>query len=452
MLNISNYNVTIKSKLKTLEHVQEKKSGKVLLKLLVVTFTIIVIALFLPWTQNVRGRGNVTTLFPDQRPQTVNTIIGGKIEKWYVQEGDYVAKGDTLVFVSEIKDDYFNPNLVENTDNQLKAKESSVKSYMSKIQSLDVQIDALNQTMRLKIEQAKNKLQQSNLKVTADSMNYQAAKINFDIALEQSKRAKKMFDDGLMSLTELENRNLTMQRAEAQKISAENTLLSSRNEVLNAQVELVSLQAQFRNSISKAESDKFTAMSDMFDAEGMVTKLQNQFANYSIRSGYYYILAPQNGIVTNFISSGIGEIVKEGEELLTIMPAYVNLAVEMYVRPIDLPLIKVNHRVRIQFDGWPAIVFSGWPNASYGTYGGRVFAIDNFISANGFYRILVQPDPNEPAWPEALRVGAGTYSMLLLNDVPIWYELWRQINGFPPEYYKGTSHKDMIETKKNTKK
>ncbi len=452
MLNISNHEVNIKSDLKTLDHVQAKQSGKVLLKLLIITFTIMIIALFLPWTQNVRGRGNVTTLFPDQRPQTVNTILGGKIEKWYVREGDYVAKGDTLVFISEIKDDYFDPNLVQNTDEQLRAKESSVKSYMSKIQALDVQIDALTQTGRLKLEQAKNKLEQANLKVTADSMNYHAAKINFDIAYEQAERAKKMFQDGLMSLTELENRKLTLQRAEAQKISAENTLLSSRNEVINARVELVSIQAQYRNSVSKAESDKFSTMSDMFDAEAMVTKLQNQFVNYSIRSGYYYILAPQNGIVTNFISSGIGEIVKEGDELLTIMPAYVNLAVEMYVRPIDLPLIKVNHRVRIQFDGWPAIVFSGWPNASYGTYGGRVFAIDNFISPNGYYRILIQPDPKEPAWPEALRVGAGTYSMLLLNDVPIWYELWRQLNGFPPEYYKGTSHKDMIETKKNSKK
>lgn len=452
MLNISNEIVTIKSELKTLDHVEAKQSGKVLLKLLIITFSLITIALFLPWTQNVRGRGNVTTLFPDQRPQTINTILGGKVEKWFVREGDYVAKGDTIVFISEIKDDYFDPNLVQNTDDQLKAKESSVRSYMSKIQALDVQIDALSQTGRLKLEQAKNKLIQSNLKVTADSMNYHAARINYEIAIDQYNRARKMNDDGLMSLTEFENRKLTMQRNEAQKIAAENQLLSSRNEVLNAQVELISLQAQYRTSISKAESDKFSTMSNMFDAEAMVTKLQNQFVNYSIRSGYYYITAPQNGIVTNFISSGIGEIVKEGEELLTIMPAYINLAVEMYVRPIDLPLIKINHKVRIQFDGWPAIVFSGWPNASYGTYGGRVFAIDNFISDNGFYRILIQPDPSQPTWPDALRVGAGTYSMLLLNDVPIWYELWRQLNGFPPDYYQGTSHKDMIETKKNKKK
>jgi hypothetical protein len=242
-----------------------------------------------------------------------------------------------------------------------------------------------------------------------------------------------------------------MQRADAQKISSYNTLLSARNEVLNAEIELISIQAEYRNSISKAESDKFSAMSNMFDAEGMVTKMQNQLSNYSVRSGYYFITAPQNGFVTNFISSGIGEIVKDGEELLTIMPSDIDLAVEMYIRPIDLPLIKINHKVRIQFDGWPAIVFSGWPNTSYGTYGGRVFAIDNFISPNGYFRILVKPDPREFPWPDALRVGGGTYSMLLLNDVPVWYEMWRQLNGFPPDYYRGTSHKDLIKTQKKDK-
>jgi membrane fusion protein, adhesin transport system len=451
MLDITNDKVVVTGEMKTLELVEAKTSGRALLKTMGILFGLLILGMFLPWTQNVNGRGKVTTLTPDQRPQTINTIIGGKIERWYVREGDYVKKGDTIVFISEIKDDYFDPQLIDRTEAQINAKESAVKSYMSKIQALDVQIDALTRTGRLKLDQAKNKLLQSKQKLAADSMNYEAAKINFEIAAEQFKRARKMNEDGLISLTDLENRNLTFQRSEAQKISAYNTLLSARNEVMNAEIELISIQAEYRTSISKAESDKFSAFSNLFDAEGTVTKMQNQLSNYSVRSGYYFITAPQDGIVTNFISSGIGEIVKDGEELLTIMPSDVDLAIEMFIRPIDLPLIKINHKVRIQFDGWPAIVFSGWPNASIGTYGGRVFAIDNFISPNGFFRILVKPDPNEADWPEALRVGGGTYSMLLLNDVPVWYELWRQLNAFPPDYYRGTTHKDLTKTQKKDK-
>ena len=130
------------------------------------------------------------------------------------------------------------------------------------------------------------------------------------------------------------------------------------------------------------------------------------------------------------------------------MPSQYDLAVEMYVRPIDLPLVEKGQNVRIQFDGWPAVVFSGWPNTSYGTYGGNVVAIDNFMSKNGMYRLLVSPDKEDHAWPEALRVGAGTNSMMLLSDVPIWYELWRNINGFPPDYYKET---ESVSSKKEDK-
>lgn len=396
--------------------------------------------MFLPWTQNIRAKGYVTTLNPDKRPQTIHSIIPGRIEKWYVREGDLVNPGDTILYLSETKDIYFDPNLIERTADQLKAKQQSVQSYTDKIRALEVQVAALEETRTLKIRQADNKLKQSKLKVLSDSMDYQASIINFNIAQEQFKRMEQLYKEGLKSLTDLENRKLTLQRTNAEMVSRENTLLTSQNEVINSTVELISLRAQFDNTIAKAQSEKFSAMSAMFDTESTVNKLKNELSNYSIRAGHYYITSPIQGFITRTIQSGIGETIKEGEQILTIMPYEFHYAVEMYVRPIDLPLVKLNQKVRIQFDGWPAIVFSGWPNTSYGTYGGRIFAIDNIISQNGTYRIIVAPDENEQEWPSALRVGAGSNSILLLQDVPIWYELWRQFNGFPPDYYAGDTY------------
>jgi membrane fusion protein, adhesin transport system len=439
MLNISPGEITSnidKRKFESLRNVEARYAGRVLIKLFSTLFGLSLIIMFLPWTQNIRSQGSVTTLTPDQRPQAIPSIIAGRIEKWFVREGDYVNKGDTIIFVSEIKDEYFDPNLLERTEDQLKAKEMTVKSYMEKVKALDNQIGAIIQNRKLKLQQAENKLKQAELKVTSDSIDFKAAIINYDIAIEQYERMKKLHKEGLKSLTDLENRNMVMQRAQAGMISAENKLLTSQNEVLNAQVELNSIDAKFRDEISKAESEKYTALSNMYDAEATVTKLQNQYMNYSVRSGMYYITAPQDGYVTKAIQYGLGQTVKEGEEIVSIMPARYDLAIAMFIKPLDLPLLEKGQHVRIQFDGWPAIVFSGWPNTSYGTYGGRVFAIDNFISDNGMYRILVEPDPNDHPWPDALRVGAGTTNMILLKDVPIWYELWRQINGFPPDYYK----------------
>ncbi len=409
------------------------------IRLFTILGALLVIILFLPWTQNIRSQARVTALRPDQRPQTIHSIIAGRIEKWYVQEGQFVRQGDTILHISEVKEEYLDPDLVENIGQQLKSKEFSVSSYMEKVKATDNQIDAMLNARQMKIEQAENKLTQSILKVKSDSVDLAAARLNFSIANEQYTRMETLYAEGLKSLTELEARKLKVQESEAKVISQENKLASSKWEYMNAKIELESIQAEYRDKISKSEADKYATLSSMYDAEAVVSKLQNQYMNYSIRSGMYYILAPQDGYITRAIQSGIGETIKEGAEIISIMPANYELAIEMFVNPMDIPLLEQGQHVQIQFDGWPAVIFSGWPGITYGTYGGEIVAIDNFISEQGKYRVLVAHDPDYPAWPKELRIGAGARSMTLLKEVPVWYELWRQINGFPPDYYRQSS-------------
>ncbi|MEO1022596.1 MAG: HlyD family efflux transporter periplasmic adaptor subunit [Bacteroidota bacterium] len=438
MLNISHNTITNDidcEQYSSLNLVEGRSSSQTLIRTLIVIFFVLFLSLFLPWTQNINTNGTLTTLKPNQRPQTAQSVIAGQIEYWYVQEGDFVNAGDTILHISEVKAEYFDPDLVGRTEQQLVAKRNTTLSYDGKVKALEDQIGALRENRVLKLEQVENKIIQSQLKVVTDSMEVEAARLNYQIADEQFKRMDELIEYGLYSRTDYEKRELALQKAQADQIAKENKLLTSRNELINAEIELNSTEADFRDKIAKAQSDKFTALSNLYNAEASVAKLENEFANYSLRNEFYYILAPQSGYVTEAIQSGIGETIKEGEEVVSIMPAEYELAVEMYVRPIDLPLLKKGQEVRIQFDGWPAIVFSGWPNNSFGTYGGKVFAIDNFISPNGMYRVLVSSDPNDRPWPDALRFGSGAFSMVLLNDVPIWYELWRQINGFPPDYY-----------------
>ncbi|MEO0902086.1 MAG: biotin attachment protein, partial [Bacteroidota bacterium] len=201
------------------------------------------------------------------------------------------------------------------------------------------------------------------------------------------------------------------------------------------------------DKISKSRSDKFTAQSSQFDSEAQVTKLENEYTNYSIRNNLYYIKAPQSGFINRAIQGGIGETFKEGDRLVGIMPAKYDMAVETFVEPIDLPLVHLGEKVRIEFDGWPAIFFSGWPNLSFGTYGGEVVAIETFISENGKYRILLAPDSEDQEWPKDIRVGSGANTIALLEDVPIWFELWRQLNGFPPNYYQPENGKSDVAKK-----
>ena len=446
MLNISQNSVgknISPSNFKTLDKVLKKRSTKVLRRIIYIGSGVLFIILFLPWTQNIRSHGSVTTLQPDQRPQTIHSIIGGRIEKWYVQEGDYVKKGDTIVRISEIKDAYFDDQLLPRTQNQVELKEMAVEAYSNKIDAQDKQLGILQEQRRLKLEQLKIKIQQTRLKVMNDSLAHLAALANYRTAEYQFNRMDSLYQQGLKSLTDLESRNLKLQETKAYEVEAKNKWLNSKNELIALKIELSNINMKFQEDYNKTISDKFSTVSNKLEAENSVTKLKNQYSNYEYRNGLYIITAPQDGYITKTFVNGIGETLKEGQEILSIMPINYQLAVEIYIDPIDLPLVRMGEDVRIQFDGWPAIIFSGWPNASHGTYGGKVYAIDQFISPNGKYRILVQPDKDEVPWPEALRYGSGTKAMILLGDVPIWYELWRKINGFPPNYYRNeTPQKD----------
>jgi len=399
---------------------------------------------FVPWTQNIQAPGIVTTPSPEQRPQELNSIIAGRIEKWYVREGDMVKKGDTILKITEVKENYLDPQLLGRTEEQIKAKEGTVDFYREKVAAIQGQSAALYQARELKLEQLRNKIKQSTLNVESDSMAFEASKTELKIAKDQYKRQEELYKAGLKSLTELEQRKQGLQNAESKNAIAENKFTNTKNELLNARIELNSVDREYSEKISKAASDKFSTLSDITTGEGEIAKLKNQFSNYAIRNAFYFILAPQGGQITKTIRAGIGEVVKEGEMMVKIVPQQFQYAVEMYVKPMDLPLISRNQKVRFQFDGWPSIVFSGWQNISYGTFGGKVVAIDNSISENGKFRILVAEDENEAKWPTALKAGGGAMGMALLKDVPVWFELWRNLNGFPPDFYKAADSKEKI--------
>lgn len=397
---------------------------------------LLLVLLFLPWTQNIRTKGSVTALRQEQRPQQINTIIGGRIEKWFVTEGEFVQKGDTLVQLSEVKAEYLDPALLERTAEQIEAKEAAVGYYENKITATAQQITALQQALQAKLAQLQNKLKQTGVKLQSDSMEMVAANNEYNIAALQYNRHKVLHDSGLVSLTGLEQRNQTFQNAFAKKISAENKYYATRQELSIVRTEASAVQQEYAEKISKAESDRFGSLSSVSTGQGDIAKLQNQYASYSIRNGMYYIIAPQSGQVVQARKTGIGEVVKEGEMLVHIVPDKVEYAVEMYVRPVDLPLLAQGQKVRFLFDGFPAIVFSGWPDASYGTFQGTIAAIESDVSANGKFKVLVKEDATYRKWPQQLMMGTGANGIALLKNVPIYYELWRNINSFPPDYYK----------------
>ncbi len=421
MLNISNKSVgnqIPQDRLYSLKALKSPRAGKVLARWLFTMGILLLIILFLPWQQNIRGRGLVTALDPSHRPQTVETAIPGRIQKWHIKEGQFVNQGDTILSLTEIKEKYFDPQLLMRLSQQIDAKESSINSKDQKAKSLRGQIGALRQQLVVKLEQAQAKLD--------------AEKVRFQNAENQYQRNKMLYEAGNIPLTKFQDFEYKFRGSEA--------------DYNNAKIELSRIDAEYLDKINKAESELNNTLAELYDTQGTLAKLRNEYTNMEIRNEQYQVIAPQAGIVVKALKAGIGETIKEGEAVCTVMPEVSELAVAMYIKAMDVPLISKGRKVRIQFDGWPALQFSGWPNVSVGTFGGQVEVIDYVNSKPGEFRILVIPDSDDEMWPIQLRMGSGTKGWVMLNNVPIWFEVWRQLNGFPASIYEEPEN-PMIESK-----
>lgn len=439
MLNISNNSINNFIKLsdfKVYNLLRKNSAKRLTLWILGILFFIFILTLFLPWTQNISAKGYVTTRSPQHRPQSIQSVIPGRIEKWYIQEGDFVEKGDTIVYLSEIKDSYFDPNIVQRTSEQVQAKSQSIEAYDQKILALKNQYLALQDALDLKRQQIQNKISQAHNKISMDSIDLEALQTNLKITRNQVDRTKELYDKGLKSLTELQEKRYKIQNETAKVNVQKNKLINQRNELGNLTIELSAIEREYADKMFKSLSDRQSAISLKMESTASAAKLQNQLSNYTERQKFYYITAPQTGYLTQTIRKGLGETVKEGADIATIVPSEHDLAIELLIRPQDIPLLSIGNLVKLRFDGWPAVVISGWPESSTGIFDGNVVAIDKFIGTNGNYRVMVSPNSKDKYWPELLSIGTGAQAFLLLEKVPIWYEIWRKLNGFPPNYYQ----------------
>ncbi len=435
MLNISNNNPSGFNQFEQLNSMRllnTPKTAKNLAYVLVGVFAFSLIVMFLPWQQNIYADGAVTALTPQDRPQTVESQIAGRIEHWHVREGQFVNKGEIIMDISEVKEKFFDPEILLRMQEQLAAKTQGIAATKNKIQSITNQINAINNSMKYSLQKARNKVKQVRLKVISDSTDLTAEKVNYSVAQQQYNRQETLYKQGLKSLTELEQRKLKLQESSAKVVSINNKYLVSKNELLNAQIELNSIEAEYTDKVSKANSDLSSANSYLADATSEYSKLRNEIANVEMRRSLYSVRAPQDGHVVRILKQGIGEMIKEGEAICTIMPNNPAMAVELYVKAMDVPLITPGRKVRMEFAGWPALQFSGWPSVSVGTFGGVIDVIDYVDSKEGKYRILIRPDHNDDPWPKQIRVGSGVKGWAMLDEVSVWFEIWRQLNGFPP--------------------
>jgi multidrug efflux pump subunit AcrA (membrane-fusion protein) len=395
----------------------------------------VIIILFLPWTQNIQADGELTLLAPTERPQAIPSTIAGRIEQWWVREGDWVQAGDTLVRISEVNSAYIDPALLQRKREKWEAKRASAQAYRDKAAALEQRAQAVRASRTIAQSTAANELERARLQVISDSLRWVAAQAERVVAEAQWSRQETLYEKGLKSLTELEGKRVARQDALAAETATRNAWERSQNAATNAALARENVRNDYGDELAKIDSERFGALAAAAEADGEAALLLNELASLEQRMGWHYLLAPQTGRVMEVLPAGLGEMVSAGQRVLTIVPEMSQRAVAWYVAPMNLPLLSVGQQVQFLFDGWPALVFSGWPGFTFGTFSGQITAIDPAATPDGKFRILVSETAEDP-WPEALRPGGGARGIALLNEVPVAYEIWRQLNGFPPDFYQ----------------
>ena len=251
----------------------------------------------------------------------------------------------------------------------------------------------------------------------------------------QRDRVETLFEQGLKSKRDLELavQKLVEEETKLQKLEGDIDVVSTDIEIANLEqaktaADLAEKQQKVAESIAKARSV-------IAETEEKIKKLEGEASAIKVREELQKIVAPRNGQITKLKNVGPGHMIKEGDTLATLVPPQQSLGVELYVKGLDTPLVEVGRPVRLMFEGFPAVPFVGWPWASVGTFGGTVAVVDPAGAEDGKegFRVWVLPDPNEPEWPPTsrLRIGSKVNGWILLDDVPLYYEIWRQLNAFP---------------------
>ena len=381
--------------------------------------------LIAPWQQSVTGTGRVIAYAPTDRLQAIEAPIKGRIVKWHVQEGSQVAVGDPIADISDNDPDYLDRLRRERdaADDRLSALEANIAVVEARIEALQSVRDTATTNAQLYVQIARDKRDAAEQELLAAEAAYETAKINHD-------RVTTLGSEGLSSNRKVELAKLKLDTTKSKRDAAKATLAAAKREVQAALAKQGNVSSKESANITKAEEELNKLESDVAKARADVAKAEVKVS----RQEQMAITAPIAGTVLRLVTNGPGEFVKAGDRVATIVPNTESRAVELFMEGNDAPLITPGRRVRLQFEGWPAVQFVGWPSVAVGTFGGKVAFVDATDDGSGRFRIVVVPDQGDESWPQArfLRQGVRVNGWVLLNRVSVAFELWRQLNGFPP--------------------
>ncbi len=396
----------------------------------------ILILAFVPWTQTIKAQGQLSAYSPAERPQEMHAPLEGRITNWHVNEGMMVKQGDLVLELVDVDPKFLAPDLLLRLDQSIEALEERRETALTRSRILEKQIEEMAQLTNSATRSAESRVQEASNRIQSVEQRLAAAKVAAKTAQLNLQRSHLLEAEGLISRRELE---LAIQ-AEAATQADLNASGAALQEVAQSRQALTHGRAQIEAELVQRlliiRSQRAAALGEAANASKELADLALTRSNAAQRRTASRITAPIDGTVVRMARVGAGEIVKQGDSLFTIVPDTATRAVEMWAESLDAPLIKPGRNVRLLFHGIPAIPLPSWPELMAGTFDGRILVVDQTPDSEKRFRFWVAQDPEADAWPPQNQVRQGTQVMgwVLLNRVPLWYELWRRVNLFPPDY------------------
>lgn len=401
---------------------------------LVLLFLLII--LFVPWTQTVTVTGQVSAYTPYERPQDIEAQITGRIKKWHVFEGVHVKEGDLILELDDTDPNFMSPELLAFLDQRKKALEQTRKAALARVEQLDKRIVEMQNLVKSAVPSAEARVIEAKNKVREARQKVEVAKIAATTAALNLGRHRQLVKKGLVSDRDLE---LTIQADIASKADLQGAYanLQAAEQAMKALVfGRDQISAEVLQRLLEAEAARDASVAEAARTDDQLAEVSLRLSNAEQRRLASRVLSPLDGTVVKMAKVGVGETVRQGDPLVRLSPTSTDKAIEMTADGLDAPLLNTGRKVKILFYGIPAIPLPAWPELMAGTYSGVIKVVDQVDDGKGNYRFWVVPDPDDHPWPDQSHVRQGTRAMgwVILNRVPLWYELWRRFNLFPPDY------------------
>lgn len=434
-----------------------RQIAKALFALLLASIALI---LFAPWQQSITGTGNVVAYAPGERQQTIEATIKGRIVRWGdgIHENARVEKGQ---MIAEIQD--LDPMLLGRLQDQLTSTRMQVQAAHQSVaanhrnleathtivESLAAQVTAYTEVKLQVISSADAFIENAQQKVIAEEQHLIEQLAAFAQVTADYQRQKQLYEEKIASQFKFQEAERKYKEGEAKIAKHEAYVQAAKVEVTgkqrdrDAKAQKAQVDIDYAKAmLGKSKGDVAKAEGDVAKAEAELNKAEKELAEMQVkvsRQESQIITAPFDGFIVKITPNQGGQMIKEGDMLCMIVPDTTDRAVQLWLDGNDAPLVEPGRHVRLQFEGWPAVQLAGWPSVAVGTFGGKVISVDSIDNGKGQYRILIQPDDRDPDWPGAvwpegrfLRQGVQAHGRVLLDQVPLWFEVWRRMNAFPP--------------------